>query len=240
MSYNLLKGKKGLIFGALNENSIAWKVARRAVEEGAEIVLTNTAVSIRMGTINQLAEQCGTIVVPADATSVPDLERLIDRTMEHFGGKFDFILHSIGMSLNVRKGRKYDDLDYDYLAKTLDISAISFHKVIQVARKKDALNDWGVDRRADVYRRPAHALRIQRHGRRQGAARVDRPQLRLYLRPREARPHQHGLAVAHPDDGRQRRHGNGRPDGFRRPDLAAGQRHGRRLPQAMCSRCSPT
>ena len=128
MSYNLLKGKKGLIFGALNENSIAWKVARRAVEEGAEIVLTNTAVSIRMGT---------------DATSVPDLERLIDRTMEHFGGKFDFILHSIGMSLNVRKGRKYDDLDYDYLAKTLDISAISFHKVIQVARKKDALNDWG-------------------------------------------------------------------------------------------------
>ena len=143
MSYNLLKGKKGLIFGALNENSIAWKVARRAVEEGAEIVLTNTAVSIRMGTINQLAEQCGTIVVPADATSVPDLERLIDRTMEHFGGKFDFILHSIGMSLNVRKGRKYDDLDYDYLAKTLDISAISFHKVIQVARKKDALNDWG-------------------------------------------------------------------------------------------------
>ena len=105
--------------------------------------MTNTAVSIRMGTINQLAEQCGTIVVPADATSVPDLERLIDRTMEHFGGKFDFILHSIGMSLNVRKGRKYDDLDYDYLAKTLDISAISFHKVIQVARKKDALNDWG-------------------------------------------------------------------------------------------------
>ena len=142
MSYNLLKGKKGLIFGALNENSIAWKVARRAVEEGAEIVLTNTAVSIRMGTINQLAEQCGTIVVPADATSVSDLERLIDRTMEHFGGKFDFILHSIGMSLNVRKGRTYD-LDYDYLAKTLDISAISFHKVIQVARKKDALNDWG-------------------------------------------------------------------------------------------------
>ncbi len=142
MSYNLLKGKKGLIFGALNENSIAWKVARRAVEEGAEIVLTNTAVSIRMGTIGELAEACHTIVVPADATSVPDLENLIDKTMEHFGGKFDFILHSIGMSLNVRKGRKYDDLDYDYLAKTLDISAISFHKVIQVARKKDALNDW--------------------------------------------------------------------------------------------------
>ena len=143
MSYNLLKGKKGLIFGALNDQSIAWKVAKRAVEEGAEIVLTNTAVSIRMGTIDELAKKCNTIVVPADATSIPDLENLIDRSMEHFGGKFDFILHSIGMSLNVRKGRTYDDLDYDYLSKTLDISAISFHKVMQVARKKDAINNWG-------------------------------------------------------------------------------------------------
>lgn len=143
MSCNLLKGKKGLIFGALNENSIAWKVAQRAVQEGAEIVLTNTAVSIRMGTIDELARECGSIVIPADATSVADLENLIDRSMEHFGGKFDFILHSIGMSPNVRKGRTYDDLDYDFLNKTLDISAISFHKVIQVARKKDALNDWG-------------------------------------------------------------------------------------------------
>ena len=143
MAYNLLKGKKGLIFGALNEQSIAWKVAERAVEEGAEIVLTNTAVSIRMGTINRLAEKCNTIVIPADATSVEDLETLIDKTMEHFGGKFDFMLHSIGMSPNVRKGRTYDDLDYDYLAKTPDISAISFHKAIQVARKKDAINDWG-------------------------------------------------------------------------------------------------
>ena len=143
MSYQLLKGKKGLIFGALNEQSIAWKVAERAVEEGAEIVLTNTPVSIRMGTIDRLAERCHSIVIPADATSVADLELLIDGTMARFGGKFDFILHSIGMSPNVRKGRKYDDLDYDYLAKTLDISAVSFHKVIQVARKKDAINDWG-------------------------------------------------------------------------------------------------
>jgi enoyl-[acyl-carrier protein] reductase I len=141
--YNLLKGKKGLIFGALNEQSIAWKVAERAVEEGAEIVLTNTAVSIRMGTIDELAKKCHAPVIAADATSVPDLENLIDKTMEHFGGKFDFILHSIGMSLNVRKGRTYDDLDYEYLAKTLDISALSFHKVMQVARQKDAVNDWG-------------------------------------------------------------------------------------------------
>ena len=136
MAYNLLKGKKGLVFGALNEQSIAWKVAQRAVEEGAEIVLTNTPVSIRMGTIDELAKACNAPVIAADATSVKDLENLIDQTMEHFGGKFDFILHSIGMSPNVRKGR-------DYLAKTLDISAISFHKVIQVARKKDAINDWG-------------------------------------------------------------------------------------------------
>ena len=141
--HNLLKGKKGLIFGALNEQSIAWKVARRAREEGAEIVLTNTPVSIRMGEIDELAKECKTIVVPADATSIPDLENLIDKTMERFGGKFDFILHSIGMSPNVRKGRTYDDLDYDFLSKTLDISAISFHKVIQTARKKDAINDWG-------------------------------------------------------------------------------------------------
>ncbi len=140
---NLLQGKKGLIFGALNENSIAWKVAERAVEQGAEIVLTNTLVSLRMGTIAELAEKCNTVVIPADATSVEDLENLIDKTMEHFGGKFDFILHSVGMSPNVRKGLTYDNLNYEYLSKTLDISAISFHKVIQVARHKDALNEWG-------------------------------------------------------------------------------------------------
>lgn len=143
MSYNLLKGKKGLIFGALNEKSIAWQVAKRAVEEGAEIVLTNTAMAARMGGTAQLAEELNTVFIPADATSVEDLEKLIDGAMEHFGGKFDFILHSIGMSPNVRKGRTYDDLDYSFLEKTLDISAISFHKVMQVARKKDAINDWG-------------------------------------------------------------------------------------------------
>ncbi len=143
MSYNLLKGKKGIIFGALNENSIAWKVAQRAVEEGAEIVLTNTAMSIRMGQINDLAKECNTIVIPADATSVEDLETLMDKAMEHFGGKFDFMLHSIGMSPNVRKGFAYDDLNYDFLSKTLDISAVSFHKAMHVAYKKDAINDWG-------------------------------------------------------------------------------------------------
>ena len=143
MSFNLLKGKKGIIFGALNEQSIAWKVAERAVEEGAEIVLTNTPVSLRMGTLNELAAKCNAPVIAADATSVADLEHLVDEAMKHFGGPFDFALHSIGMSPNVRKGRTYDDLDYDFLSKTLDISAISFHKAIQVARKKDAINEWG-------------------------------------------------------------------------------------------------
>ena len=148
MTNKLLKGKKGLIFGALNENSIAWKVAERAVEEGAEIVLTNTAASIRMGTINTLAEKCNTIVVPADATSVEDLEALIDKTMEHFGGRFDFILHSVGMSPNVRKGLTYDNLNYEYLSKTLDISAIS--SLCRISRRSarfTVITTWPMPRR---------------------------------------------------------------------------------------------
>ncbi|MBT3208254.1 MAG: enoyl-ACP reductase [Bacteroidetes bacterium] len=143
MAYNLLKGKKGIIFGALNNSSIAWHIAERAYEEGAEFVLTNTPVSMRFGEISELAKKCNTQVIPADATNVKDLENLISKTMEIFGGKIDFILHSIGMSLNVRKGRLYDDLNYDFFHKTLDISAISFHKMLQVARKLDAINNWG-------------------------------------------------------------------------------------------------
>ncbi len=141
--YNLLKGKRGLIFGALNEKSIAWKTAEKAYEEGATFVLTNTPLSIRMGTINELAEKCGAIVIPADATKVEDLETLVEKGTEYLGGNFDFVLHSIGMSPNVRRGRTYDDLDYGMLQQTLDISAISFHKVLQVCRKLDAINEWG-------------------------------------------------------------------------------------------------
>lgn len=143
MSYNLLKGKKGLIFGALNEQSIAWKTAERAYEEGATFVLTNTPVSLRMGSIDELAKKCNTIVIPADATKVSDLENLVTEGTKYLGGNFDFVLHSIGMSPNVRKGRTYDDLDYAYLMQTLDVSAISFHKVLQVCRKLDAINEWG-------------------------------------------------------------------------------------------------
>ncbi len=142
MSYNLLKGKRGIIFGALNENSIAWKVAERAYEEGATFTLTNVPIALRMGETQVLADKCNTVVIPADAVNLEDLENLIIRSMEVLGGKLDFILHSIGMSPNVRKGRHYSDLDYDYLAKTLDVSALSFHKVLQTARKLDALNQW--------------------------------------------------------------------------------------------------
>lgn len=143
MSYNLLAGKKGIIFGALNNLSIAWKVAERAYEEGARFVLTNTPVAMRFGEIDELAAKTGAIVIPSDATSTKDIENLIAGTMEHFGGKFDFILHSIGMSMNVRKGRPYNDLNYDYLMKTLDVSAVSFHKVLQTAYRMDAINEWG-------------------------------------------------------------------------------------------------
>ncbi len=143
MSYNLLKGKRGIVFGALNPDSIAWKVAERAHEEGATLTLTNTAVAMRMGETQKLAEKLGTIAISADATNVGDLSNLFLKSIEYLGGKIDFILHSIGMSPNVRKERHYSDLDYNYLNKTLDISAVSFHKVLQTARKLDAINEWG-------------------------------------------------------------------------------------------------
>lgn len=143
MSYNLLKGKRGIIFGALNENSIAWKVAERAFEEGATFTLTNVPFALRLGDTHTLAEKCKAVVIPADASNIDDLEVLFNRSMEILGGKIDFVLHSIGMSPNVRKGRHYSDLDYDFLSKTLDVSAISFHKVLQTARKLDAINEWG-------------------------------------------------------------------------------------------------
>ena len=141
MSFNLLKGKRGIIFGALNDASIAWKVAERVVEEGAQIVLTNTAVACRMGTIDELAKKTNATIIPADATSVEDLNNLFVKAQEALGGKIDFVLHSCAMSVNMRKKRTYDDLDYGFLDKTLDISAISFHKMLQVAKKLDALNE---------------------------------------------------------------------------------------------------
>ena len=143
MSYNLLKGKRGIIFGALNDMSIAWKVAERAVEEGAVITLSNTPVAVRMGQIDELSRKLNAPVIAADATNVDDLTHVFEESIKLLGGKIDFVLHSIGMSPNVRKKRPYDDLDYDMLSKTLDISAVSFHKMIQTAKKMDAINEYG-------------------------------------------------------------------------------------------------
>lgn len=143
MSNNLLKGKKGIIFGALDEKSIAWKTALRCYEEGAELVLTNAPIALRMGEINKLAEAVNAPVIPADVTNMDDLKKLFEESMKHFGGGVDFILHSIGMSLNVRKGKHYTELDYGFNQKTLDISSMSLHRVLKVAWDMDALNEWG-------------------------------------------------------------------------------------------------
>jgi enoyl-[acyl-carrier protein] reductase I len=143
MANQLLKGKKGIIFGALDERSIAWKTALAAVAEGAEIVLTNAPIALRMGKINELAKECNAQVIAADATSDADLDALMQKSMEIFGGKFDFILHSIGMSPNVRKNIEYTASNHDNFLKTLDISALSLHRVLQAAMKADALNEWG-------------------------------------------------------------------------------------------------
>ena len=139
----LLEGKRGIIFGALDERSIAWKVAEKAVEHGAKISLTNTAVALRMGGLNELGEELNAPVIAADATSTDDLKNLFSESEQELGGKMDFVLHSIGMSPNVRKGKEYTDLNYNWLEKTMDISAISFHKVLQTAYQNEAMNDWG-------------------------------------------------------------------------------------------------
>src|SRR5947199_7723277 len=141
MSYNLLKGKTGIIFGALDEKSIAWRTALRCYEEGAQLVLTNAPVALRMGEINKLAEAVKAPVVGADVTNMDDLKKLFEESMKHFGGGIDFILHSIGMSLNVRKGKAYTEIDYNFNQKTLDISAMSLHRVLRTAWDMDALNE---------------------------------------------------------------------------------------------------
>ena len=143
MSNNLLKGKRGIIFGALDSKSIAWKVAEHCKKQGAEFVLTNAPIAMRMGTINKLAEKTNSTIIPADATSLEDIDNLIVKSMEILEGKIDFILHSIGMSVNVRKGRHYTDQNYDFTLKGLDVSAMSFHKVMQSAWKLEAMNDYG-------------------------------------------------------------------------------------------------
>ncbi len=143
MAYNLLKGKRGIITGALDANSIAWKVAEKAHEEGATFVLTNAPIAMRMGEIKKLAEATGSEIIPADATNVDELTTLFTKSQEVLGGKIDFVLHSIGMSVNIRKNIPYTDSNYDYFMKGIDVSAMSFHKMLSVARKLDAINEWG-------------------------------------------------------------------------------------------------
>ncbi len=143
MEHQLLKGKRGIIFGALDNRSIAWKVAEKAYEAGATFTLTNTAMALRLGALNELGEKCNAEIIPADATNLEELEGLFTESMDKLGGKIDFVLHSIGMSPNVRKKRPYTDVNYAWFEKTMDISAISLHKVIQTAYKLDAMNEWG-------------------------------------------------------------------------------------------------
>jgi enoyl-[acyl-carrier protein] reductase I len=144
MSYNLLQGKKGIIFGALNDQSIAWKVAQQCYAEGAQIVLTNAPIALRMGEINKLAEECGNApVIPADVTSMDDLKNLLQKSMEHFGAKIDFILHSVGMSMNMRKNNAYTSLNHDFTHKTYDISSMSLHRLLQLAYQANAISEWG-------------------------------------------------------------------------------------------------
>jgi enoyl-[acyl-carrier protein] reductase I len=143
MAYQLLKGKTGIITGALDENSIAWKVAEKAHEEGARFVLTNAPIAMRMGEIKKLAEKTGSQIIPADATSTEELTHLFTESQQILGGKIDFVLHSIGMSVNIRKKIPYTELNYDYYQKGIDVSALSLHKMLAVAMKLDALNEWG-------------------------------------------------------------------------------------------------
>tara|TARA_B100001175_G_scaffold312411_1_gene318332 strand:+ start:5209 stop:6027 length:819 start_codon:yes stop_codon:yes gene_type:complete len=142
MSYKILEGKKGIIFGALDDQSIAWKTAEAVKDAGGKFVLTNAPVAMRMGTIKDLANKTGSIVISADATKIEDLENLVDQSVSHLGGKLDFVLHSIGMSVNVRKGRNYTDLNYDWMTKGWDVSSVSFHKLMQTLYKKDSMNPW--------------------------------------------------------------------------------------------------
>ena len=140
---NLLKGKKGIIFGALDNKSMAWKIAEKAYKQGAIFTLSNTPIALRFGELNELAEKTKSEIIPADATKIIDIENVFKKSMEVLGGQVDFVLHSIGMSLNVRKKVPYQDLNYEYYMKTLDISAISFHKILKTAYQLDAVKEWG-------------------------------------------------------------------------------------------------
>ena len=143
IQHQILAGKRGVIFGALDESSIAWHVATQCVAEGARITLTNAPVAMRFGTIQKLGAQLNAEVIAADATSNEELQTLFEKSTEILGGPLDFVLHSIGMSLNVRKGKPYTEANHDWMHKTLDISAMSFHRMMQVLYQMDAMAQGG-------------------------------------------------------------------------------------------------
>ena len=140
--FGLLKGKKGVIFGALDDRSIAWAIAERVHEEGGSFILSNAPVAQRLGTLDTLAEKTNSQIVWADATKDEDMANLFSEAKESLGG-IDFIVHAIGMGLNVRKKKPYQELNYEWYKRTLDISAISLHRVIHHAEQSGALNDNG-------------------------------------------------------------------------------------------------
>lgn len=143
LQHKLLEGKRGIIFGALDESSIATHIARQCVAEGARITLTNAPVAMRFGSIQKLGEELNAEVIGADATIEEDLKNLIEKSLTALGGPFDFVLHSIGMSLNMRKGKTYTDINHEWMHKTLDISAMSFHRMMQALYNMDAMAEGG-------------------------------------------------------------------------------------------------
>lgn len=140
--YGLLKGKKGIIFGALDERSIAWRIALACKREGADFVLSNAPIALRLGALNALSEETGAKIIPCDVSSDDEVKELMNQTREELGS-VDFILHAIGMSPNIRKKKEYNDLNYNWFSQTLDISAISLHRILNHAEKADMLNDGG-------------------------------------------------------------------------------------------------
>jgi enoyl-[acyl-carrier protein] reductase I len=204
MAENLLKGKLGIITGALDENSIAWKAALKAHEQGAKFVLTNAPIAMRMGAIKELADHCKTIVIPADATSLEDIEKLYAESKEYLGGNFDFLLHSIGMSPNIRKGRSYGDLNYDWMNKSYDVSAISFHKMMHVAEKMDVLNEWGSIVGLVLHRCAKGLSILYGHGGCQGPVGKHRAWLRLPTWKDEKGPCQYHFPISDQNNGGNR------------------------------------
>lgn len=141
--YGLLRGKKGIIFGALDERSIAWRIALACHREGAEFVLSNAPIALRLGVLNGLGEQTGAPIIPCDVTDDEQVADLMKQTKEHFGGGVDFVLHAIGMSHNIRKKKEYEQINYRWYQQSLDISAISLHRVLHHADEAGILNDGG-------------------------------------------------------------------------------------------------